>query len=600
MELYGSLVANKGGGGGGGTVDVPIKSISVNGSGVAPVNKNVNIDVPTKVSELENDSNFASTNDIPTKTSQLTNDSSFVTESDLTAKNYADKTYVGEQIAQSEHLKRKFVTVLPEPSVADEHTIYMLKDESVQGDDKYKEYMLIEGVVQCVGDTSVDLTDYVKTNELPTELPANGGNADTVNNHTVESNVPVDAKFTDTVYNDTNIKYGEVAGGKNLFKGNFIEKVLDTGINYTDVDLSKEQNTIKDIKGIVFAVFGAYLKKGTYTFSYTNDAYFSLNRVAIAGTDCVLAIESIRKSYTWTQNTDGWTYFGIEGDDSETGVTDTPFSVTPDIQIEKGAQATAYETYIPSIKMLEDEVSEQNESLSVIGKCKNLLKPTLQTTTKNGVTITNNGDGTYTLNGTATDGTFFDINKNISINKGTKYKAVCFKDEDYVPNKIMSCVRRVDIENGYVSNNGSFVSDTENCWLWIKIEKDVTVSNLVAKPMITTDLNATYDDFVPYIGDGETLTHDVAEIKNDLANFTSGLYIDGDTDWNTIKTSGMYFYNGWSGSGGSNKPTETKSIGMAFVLNSGIKLLQFVVLESGNSYFRSGTVDELGNWTTIS
>ena len=62
----------------------------------------------------------------------------------------------------------------------------------------------------------------------------------------------------------------------------------------------------------------------------------------------------------------------------------------------------------------------------------------------------------------------------------------------------------------------------------------------------------------------------------------------------------MYLYNGWSGSRGSNKPTETKSIGMAFVLNSGIKLLQFVVLESGNSYFRSGTVDELGNWTTIS
>ena len=34
---------------------------------------------------------------------------------------------------------------------------------------------------------------------------------------------------------------------------------------------------------------------------------------------------------------------------------------------------------------------------------KNLLNPTLQTTTQNGVTCTNNGDGTYTVNGTATD-----------------------------------------------------------------------------------------------------------------------------------------------------------------------------------------------------
>ena len=32
----------------------------------------------------------------------------------------------------------------------------------------------------------------------------------------------------------------------------------------------------------------------------------------------------------------------------------------------------------------------------------NLLNPTLATTTLNGVTCTNNGDGTYTVNGTAT------------------------------------------------------------------------------------------------------------------------------------------------------------------------------------------------------
>lgn len=35
---------------------------------------------------------------------------------------------------------------------------------------------------------------------IPTSLPAEGGNADTVNNHTVNIDVPADAKFTDTVY----------------------------------------------------------------------------------------------------------------------------------------------------------------------------------------------------------------------------------------------------------------------------------------------------------------------------------------------------------------------------------------------------------------
>ena len=43
---------------------------------------------------------------------------------------------------------------------------------------------------------------YIKNK--PKALPANGGNADTVNNHTVETNVPADAVFTDTVYTHPN------------------------------------------------------------------------------------------------------------------------------------------------------------------------------------------------------------------------------------------------------------------------------------------------------------------------------------------------------------------------------------------------------------
>ena len=251
----------------------------------------------------------------------------------------------------------------------------------------------------------------------------------------------------------------------------------------------------------------------------------------------------------------------------------------------------------------ENEVTERiNESLSVIGKRKNLLNPTLQTTTLNGVTCTNNGDGTYTLNGTASADCYFILNSNFNLESGKSYKLIgnpgksdgSSSGSDY----------RLDFYNGNTYTGeygiGAIITAGTTNKIQIIISNGVTISNLVVKPMITTNLSATYDDFVPYTGDGETLTHDVAEIKNDLANFTSGLYIDGDTDWNTIKTSGMYLYNGWSGSGGSNKPTETKSIGMVFVLNSSIRLLQFVVLESGNSYFRSGTVDELGNWTTIS
>ena len=56
---------------------------------------------------------------------------------------------------------------------------------------------------------SLDSDDYVTKTYLDTEL-ANKSNIDhthtTVNGHTVESNVPADAKFTDTVYDDTEVK----------------------------------------------------------------------------------------------------------------------------------------------------------------------------------------------------------------------------------------------------------------------------------------------------------------------------------------------------------------------------------------------------------
>lgn len=63
---------------------IKLKRVAI--KGVVHVNKNLNIDVQTKTSKLENDSNFDSTNDISTKTSQLENDSKFVTEDEITAK----------------------------------------------------------------------------------------------------------------------------------------------------------------------------------------------------------------------------------------------------------------------------------------------------------------------------------------------------------------------------------------------------------------------------------------------------------------------------------------------------------------------------------
>lgn len=64
-----------------GNIEIQAGVTSVNGQEGAVV-----IDVPTKVSQLENDANYAAQSEIPTTTSQLTNNSGFITIADIPTK----------------------------------------------------------------------------------------------------------------------------------------------------------------------------------------------------------------------------------------------------------------------------------------------------------------------------------------------------------------------------------------------------------------------------------------------------------------------------------------------------------------------------------
>ena len=90
---------------------------------------------------------------------------------------------------------------------------------------------------------------------------------------------------------------------------------------------------------------GGYFKKGTYTLTNYGENYISFNRIAIAGTTCTQAWSHLRNSYTWTQNVDGYTYFGLEGDGGATDYTDTPVSVELVLMINEGSSALPYEPY---------------------------------------------------------------------------------------------------------------------------------------------------------------------------------------------------------------------------------------------------------------
>jgi hypothetical protein len=477
-----------------------IDSISVNGSPISiDENKNVDITVPsieglTKDTDLatvaksgsyEDLSNkpeipsvegFAKTTDIPTKVSDLENDSNYlssipeeyVTETELSAKGYltehqdisnlvekedgkglssndytteekdklaslenyddtqinaditslssrvktvedevpnlATKTYVGEQIANADHLKREIVEALPSDAEASDNIIYMLKVESATGNDKYKEYMKIDGTVQMVGDTSVDLTDYAKSVDIPTTvaeltdsadyakktdipetLPADGGNADTVNNHTVETNVPADAKFTDTVYDDTEVKesieelnsnlsqleFNDLSGGKNVFD---ISKIDLLGVEYRN---GVYTNKITDSKTFFCACIDYWNDDG-YMIRYPNESFIAddKGRYSITG-KIIEGCTKIRFKHSGTTADIVFfitpiSYFGLEVGDTFTISMDVdgynPSTagglIVKNIQIEKGSSATPYKPYVPSVKMLAEEVNQQNENLA--------------------------------------------------------------------------------------------------------------------------------------------------------------------------------------------------------------------------------------------
>lgn len=71
---------------------------------------------------------------------------------------------IATAIAAVDHLSREIVETLPENTNA--NVIYMVRREGGTGQDVYNEYMYINGAWEIIGDTSVDLTGYAKTEDI--------------------------------------------------------------------------------------------------------------------------------------------------------------------------------------------------------------------------------------------------------------------------------------------------------------------------------------------------------------------------------------------------------------------------------------------------
>lgn len=155
------------------------------------------------------------------------------------------------------------------------------------------------------------------------------------------------------------------------------------------------------------------------------------------------------------------------------------------------------------------------EAPLMLGKAtRNLLDPGLSGwANRNGIKITKNGDGTYTLNGTARANVVLYLNGNnlqptqfkntvggcrmlgcpINGSQDTYRFDVCY----YENSEFNSELKAVASDIG----SGVIIDDSYPYLVYrLYINKGTTVTDLIFKPMITDDLEATIDNFVPYSG----------------------------------------------------------------------------------------------------
>ena len=366
----------------------------------------------------------ANSTDIPTKVSDLQNDSNYQTDTDVitTLTPYATKTYVGEQISNADHLKREIVTEIPKPETADKNTIYMLKIESVTGNDKYREYLLIDGTVQCIGDTSVDLTDYAKTTDVDKKL---NNKADKIEIPTVPTNVSEftnDAGYLTEHQDISNLVVKEE--GKGLSSNDYTseEKTKLGGVGTSQGrNLIPYPLTDKTTNGITYTVQsdGSVLANGTA--SAENNAYynFAYKTLKLGDTSYTLSCEGLPKSvyvYVYDEtiskaianvsNTPVKKTF--VGDSTHTyslsinvgkGTFVSDLAIKP--MLEMGTIAHAYEPISESNVNLKDAIDKVSTSQG-----RNLISYPYYNGASyesNGITYTvNEIDGTITVNGTAT------------------------------------------------------------------------------------------------------------------------------------------------------------------------------------------------------
>lgn len=327
----------------------------------------------------------------------------------------------------------------------------------------------------------------------------------------------VELQLTDTIYDDTEVK----------------ESILQQSTEITEIKMlgwsvPKECPIQNEVNGNQFIQKVGRVDLGSLDWRYdggTNDRFITDNlknvkRPSSNDVICNIFLQSYKAVSTNNLLSVADNYLVAYSSGNVISIRNTSYTNPTEFKNAMQGQYLYYELATPITTTIDG--NEIGETVSDVRKktIVNLLNPTLQTTTENGITCTNNGDGTYTLNGTASADTNFFIQGSYGghtpiINKAGRFKLTPLT-ETYVNLRIQLYhnVTALTVTDNIVT----VTQDTLITLFNVQTVKGVTYDNVVIKPMITTNLSATYEDFVPYTGDSGSLNGDVADLRADVDN----------------------------------------------------------------------------------
>jgi len=131
----------------------------------------------------------------------------------------ADKTVlenaIASAVANAAHIERKIVASTDEIDVsaegADKH-IYMVSNGNTEGNDVYDEYMVVGGVLEHVGNTKVDLSEYAKTADVDVALEAKADKGTTLAEYGITDAYTKEETLAKIAEKITEVNGGESAG----------------------------------------------------------------------------------------------------------------------------------------------------------------------------------------------------------------------------------------------------------------------------------------------------------------------------------------------------------------------------------------------------